>query len=520
MATRRTLLSAASLFGVRLPSAQAQGLDLRRIRPAVFSSGQSQTGQGGASPERVGPRDTDTAARMPNRLFMFRTEGAARGNILEGVFRVTPRSKRPVRRFDPALYLGVAAYCDQPGETLNAATPFLFALAARLDARGLIPNGLFGFTCWQGGTPLNAFLPPDDPEYSNSRAADLDGDGHGDPATNYQNLVDAIARYAELTRAEGLQPYVPLVRFEHGEGRIAPRAHDSDVEPEIARYVAAHIRMTDRLCADVRRLTNQMYPPLVLLGGWGGSDITLTLESVAHEAVRRLVAVRPDRYIGPTSMPYMAPLYRDSGPTSVVHPGFVGRIIIGEMQAHVADLCLDAGLRPIPGGFAPLRCKTLLQVDGVRYDLVYQRPPAAAGPLTFAVDDWLPATENNGFEYLGGDSDRTAVVATEVIAPDRVRVTLSRPAGDPRGQIAYGFLPRRNPLADGEWNLRGNLVCPTALPFFYAGILAAPPYDLELPPVQRYPATLQRIALSDAVTGIVRAPRRGPKPAPTGRRSV
>lgn len=492
MAYRRSLLALAALGGATHRAAAAGAL----ARPGFFSSGQSQAGQGGTAPARIGPRDTDATARMPQHLLMFRTRADVSGSIIEGVTRLGVDQKRPVNRLVPADYDGFMPYHDRPGYTVNAATPFLFALAARLHARGLIPNGMFGFTTWQGGTPLNAFLPPGDPDYSNPRAADDNGDGRGDAATNYENLVAAIRRYAELTRAEGLVPYVPLIRFEHGEGRIMPRARDGDLEPEIARYVAAHIRMTDRLVADIRGITGQAAAAVFLLGGWGGRDSTTGLENIAPEAVRRLVATRPDRYVGPTSVPYMAPLYTDAGPSSEVHPSFLGRIIIGEAQAQVADRCLDNALRPNPAGFAPLGCVGIAPVAGEpsRFDLTYRRPPGAAG-LAFVVDDWLPATPNHGFEYLGHDSAKVGVVAVAILGSDRVRVTLNQPPGDPAGELAYGFLPRDTPWVDGKWNYRGNLVCSTAEPFFYAPILARPPYELEMPPTQRFAAIVQRIAL-------------------------
>lgn len=498
MANRRALLAVASLLGVQ--RAAHAGSDLSRIRPGIFSSGQSQAGQGGTSPPRIGPNETDTIARMPRDLLMFRANPGVNGNILEGVRRVSPRLKRPTNRLVPSQYTGFTAYRDAPDESVNAATPFLFALTARLKSRSLIPNGLFGFTCWQGGAPLNAFLPPSDPDYGNPRVADLDHDGHGDPATNYLNLVDAIARYAEFTRAEGLLPYVPLIRFEHGEGRIVPHAFGPSPEHEIVRYVAAHIRMTDRLVTDVRAITGQTAAPIVLLGGWGGRDSTTDLDSIAPEAVRRLVAIRPDRYVGPTSAPYMAPLYNDAGPSSEVHPSFLGRIIVGEAQAHVADLCLDDALRPNPTGFAPLRCLEIARVPGAAacFELRYHLPPEATGGLAVAIDDWLPPTPNHGFEYLGTDSTRVRVTGVVLAAADRVRVTLNADPADPAGQIAYGLGPRDIRWKDGTWNYRGNLVCPNAAGFHYGPILALPPYEIAMPGCQRYVAVPERVALPRA----------------------
>jgi len=478
-------------------------------RPGIFSSGQSQTGQGGTSRPRTGAADTDTVARFPDDLFMFETRTGISGSIIEGVKRVRAGASRPANRLVKSDYSGFAPYQDTDGVTVNAATPFLFALTDALRTAGQIPNGLFGFTTWEGGAAINSFLPPDDPDYLAALGVSAVGDNRPDPPTNYENLVAAMARYAELTVAAGYEPYIPMIRFEHGEGRIQPRAADRDLASEKARYYNAHLRMTDALVGEVRRITGQADDPIFLLGGWGGADSATGLIDVAQDSILRLVATRPQRYVGPTSSPYMAPFYSDNGRSSDVHPGFVGRVLVGEAQARAASLCLGDGLTPNPVGFAPLQCigVTRAPAGGVAYDLTYRLPPGTVGGVAFAVDDLLPPTSNQGFEYQGSDRSRTVVTNVQIVAVNAVRVFLSRLPTDPLGQILYGFLPRENPIADGIWNYRGNLACTTDIPSFYAPILAAPPYEKEIPATLRHVAVQQRVAVPPSAPGPDPRPR-------------
>jgi len=491
MPNRRALLALTAALGSRSAAGASR---LRRLRPAIFSLGQSQTGRGGSSPARTDPPFTDTVARFPDKLWMFQARTGVSGSMCDSVLRLSPRVPRVVNHFVPADYTGFAPYQDTPGLTINAATPFLFALTSRLDARGLIPNGLFGFTVWEGGAPLNSFLPPDDPE---AGLVDLTGDGNPDIPSNFENLIAAVARYAEFTRAAGFEPVVPLIRFEQGESRIEPLGVPPDLADEKRRYIRAHLRMTTAIVAQIRQITGQKKGPLFLLGGWGGTDNITEVIDTAPYALDRLTTLRPDLYVGPTSSAYLAPLYNDGGPTSEVHPSFLGRILIGEIQALAADRCLDATLQPVPAGFAPFTCASVVAAtpDRLAFDLTYRRPPYATGPIGFAVDaQLLPETPNHGFEYAGPDSARVAIVSVACTGLNTVRITFNR-APRPQGALLYGFGPRSPATADGQWNYRGNLVCPTDQPFFYAPILAAEPYDQQLPVFQRHVAAAQRITL-------------------------
>jgi hypothetical protein len=321
---------------------------------------------------------------------------------------------------DQTLWPNVAAppfvdLYDPPDQSAHLPAT-LDAYAAEQVSRdgGRAPSGIYAYTQWQGGAPIEAFVKG---------------------SVNYRDLLAEVRRTTASAKLYGRSFAVRGIVWIQGE-TVSPN------------YGATLERLADDLAADIQAVTGQTSRPELMIQQINRLDPDPRITDVELD---QLALAR--RRFG-TGITMIGPMYQARlGAGDFIHVADTGKMAL----ADVAGLAIDRIRRG--QSFTPLWPIAVTR-NGAEIDVKFAVPGKA---LAFDTD-LVPPTTAQGFAYRD-DANSAHIVAVALVGGDIVRITLDQaPSGTGRRiDYALGYEP-----ANGFVAARGNLYSEDAATSVYS----------------------------------------------------
>jgi hypothetical protein len=340
-------------------------------------------------------------------------------------------------------------------------------------------DGTLTWTAAEGGQPLTAFLPPDDPDAiagkNNWANLILGAEKANDVAAIYDRTVEIAGHF--------------YVGNEAGFAGIATELDWLAWGPGFADQYLEQVR------AALKAATGQTADVPVYFFQTNMRDTASGPSSVelAQVNIARTLAA-DDPQVAWMVMPlYAAPLDPDAA--DEIHNSEIGRMFMADVTAAVVDQ-IERG-----AGFTPPWVTSATR-SGATITATFAATPEA-GPLTIDTD-WLPATPNQGFRVLVNGSPLT-ISSVTVTGPNTVQIVVATtPAGTWQLEMGRGNHASTG-VRDGWSSGRTNLYRTTTKRcFFYdewlAGRVAPAAYADAPGAPQRTPETVRHYVPRDLVS--------------------
>jgi hypothetical protein len=293
-----------------------------------------------------------------------------------------------------------------PPDQLAHLPATLDAYAAEQVSRdgGRAPTGIYAYTQWQGGAPIEAFVKG---------------------SVHYQDLLAEIRRTTASAKLYKRSFAVRGIVWIQGE-TVSPN------------YGATLERLADDLAADIQAITGQATRPELMIQQINRLDPDPRITGVELD---QLALAR--RRFG-TGITMIGPMYQGRfGAGDSIHVADIGKMAM----ADVAGIVFDRIRRG--QSFTPLWPIAVTR-NGTEIDVKFAVPGKA---LAFDAD-LVPPTAAQGFAYRD-DAGSAHVVSVALVGGDTVRITLDQaPSGTGR-RIDYAL--GNEAAANGFAAARGNL---------------------------------------------------------------
>lgn len=359
-------------------------------------AGQSNAGRGGLTGLLI------TTALYPSHCLAFNIGSNAVGTA----------------ELDPETITDFAPLQDTVGGQFPA-TMAAFALEDAYRRAGRGSGGTIGWTAWEGGQELSAFLPG---------------------TVNWENMIGGASKIPEIAAQYGRGVSCAATLMVQGEAGpfTGYRAMLLDYIDAFRPAMATALDIEDEpvfVFEQINMRDNAVNP----------SGVEQDQYLVAKERMGMGVVCSAPMY----DLPLKATV------DDAIHVMPLGKLIQGERIAHVIRKIEEEG------DFTPLMPSSVIR-SGADIDITFYVP---AGNLEWDTD-WILAIQDYGFRYVD-DTSTASVSSVTITGANTVRVTLNTTPTGANKRIQYGMGGLAAPPLDGWASGRGQLMSVTDEDSYY-----------------------------------------------------